>query len=347
MQQIIEKHWYKKPIWWLSIILLPLSYIFSLISKIRYYCYSIGILKQHKLPIPVVIIGNISVGGVGKTPLTKYLVQELARHNIKAGVILRGYKGSATTAMCVNKNSDSNIVGDEALIYAAHSIPVAIGRNRYLAGLELLKLHPQLQIILSDDGLQHYALMRDYEVVVLNPTRIQNNLHVLPMGALREPISRLKQVNAIILSGNNDQPQHLFEYFNNSNYFKNILLSKQTLKLNMIHNPVTQQTESPDFFNHIKTISLVATGDPQRFFNYVHETLKINTIKDIAYPDHYYYTSNDIMTNANSADAILVTEKDYTKIAQPGLKNAKIWVISVEVRLDNPQLINEIIQLVK
>ena len=341
--KLIENHWYKKPRWWISLLLLPLSCIFGFISKLRYIGYKINLFKKYRLNVPVVIVGNITVGGVGKTPFTKYLVKELAKHNIKSGVILRGYKGKNNkNATIVDINSNSIEVGDEALIYATNNIPVAIGKNRYMAGIELLKHYPNLQIIISDDGLQHYSLIRDYEIAIIDFSRIKHNLHLLPNGSLRESIKRLKSVNSIVLSGGfEDIPTNPLIY----NILNKKPITKQFVELDLIYNPVTKQQVTPNFFQNQKIITIAGMGNPQKFFDYVNTNLKINTIKNKAYPDHYYYKPQDINNNLAKCDAILVTEKDYMKIAQLKLNNDKIWVIMIKPLLDNSQIISDIIKL--
>ena len=156
LQQLIERHWYKKNNPLLCFLLLPLSLVFFCISKLRAYLYRSGIFKSYKLPVPVVIIGNISVGGAGKTPLTKHLAAALSAEGISVGVILRGYKSETKHATVVKSTDDSVKVGDEALIYANSGIRVAIGSNRYQAGLALLKQYPDIQIILADDDQKSF-----------------------------------------------------------------------------------------------------------------------------------------------------------------------------------------------
>ena len=216
LQKTVETHWYQKQNIYLLILLLPCSWLFYIISKLRYYGYRFDILKQYRLPIPLIVVGNISVGGVGKTPFVIYLVQQLQNMNIHVGVVLRGYKGSQNNDACViNNTHNSAQVGDEAMLYLWHDIPVAIGKNRYDAGLALIKQYPHLQLIISDDGLQHYRLYHDYEIVIIDESRMFGNGYLLPCGPLRETTSRLKSVNCIIInqkiSNYNNIEQHTNE----------------------------------------------------------------------------------------------------------------------------------------
>ena len=333
LQQLIEKHWYKKNNLWLCILLLPLSLVFYCVSKFRAYLYQSGIFKSYKLPVPVVIIGNISVGGAGKTPLTKHLAHELSAKGISVGVILRGYKSETKLATVVKGTDDSVKVGDEALIYANSGIRVAIGINRYQAGLALLKQYPDIQIVLADDGMQHYRLQRDYEIAVIDSSRMLGNRFILPMGPLRETAARLKQVNAVVFNGK--IPLHINRYLNLPG-----LVVEQTLVLDKIYNPETNQNVSVSDLRQSKVAALAGIGNPQRFFDFI-SGLGIKAEKKLAFPDHYHYTAEDI---PNDYPIILVTEKDYAKISK--LKNAKIWVVLVKTNLSNPELLTQITRLI-
>jgi len=334
LQRLIEQHWYKVNNLYLAWFLLPLSWIFLLISKIRFYFYRWHILKSYKLSVPVVIVGNISVGGVGKTPLTKYLAEELITQNIQVGVILRGYKGKIKHAFVVKSSATCEMVGDEALIYAQNGIPVAIGPNRYQAGLALLKHYPHIQLILADDGLQHYSLKRDYEIAVIDAARMLGNRFILPMGPLRETVTRLNSVDAIVINGRTTTAQL-------STLPPHKMLVNQNLVLDKIYNPVTKVVATSTEFQDKKVSTIAAIGNPQRFFDNIQQ-IGINLYQTLAYPDHHQYKVTDIPENC---DVILVTEKDYVKLAH--LNNDKIWVVLVKSELNNPQLLSQIRQLIR
>ncbi|MBP9742857.1 MAG: tetraacyldisaccharide 4'-kinase [Burkholderiales bacterium] len=344
LQQLIENHWYYKVNWVLSIVLLPLSGIFFLISTFRKMLYRSGVLKSYALPVPVIIIGNISVGGAGKTPLTKYLAQELTNSGVSVGIILRGYKSQVKTTKIVVAADSSQLVGDEALIYAQNNLRVAIGANRYLAGLTLLAQYPDIRLILADDGLQHYRLKRDYEIAVIDSDRMFGNHFVLPMGPLRETVNRLKSVNAIVVNGT-------MPSFIKNNFLSPQLTIGQTLILDKIYNPKTAiaitiaelitgnfaQKSTTSIKNRI--IAMAAIGNPQRFFNFLTNS-GIKLAQAISFPDHYSYAIGDL---PQSEDIILVTEKDYTKLAAFNREN--IWVVMVKPQLDNYALLDQIHKL--
>ncbi len=334
LRKIIENHWYKKNNFFLTILLYPFEIIFICITKIRHFFYKSGIFKQNKLPIPVIIIGNISVGGAGKTPLTKYLTQELTNLGFNIGIILRGYKGQNQDAYIVNKDDNSQKVGDEALIYAQSGFKVAIGKNRYLAGKILCDTYPNIQLILADDGLQHYALNRDYEIAVVDGMRMFGNKHCLPMGPLREEIKRLNSINAIVVNGKPQSQQLILQQF------KSKLLIQQNMLIDRIYNPITNVSVTSEFFNNKNNVALAAIGNPQRFFDLLTQ-IGIITSKHYNFPDHYYYKLDDI---PKQADTILVTEKDYVKLAQ--FNDDRIWVVFVKSQLNNSLLLTQIQQLI-
>lgn len=340
LQQIIENHWYKKgnvlSTFCLNIFLLPFSYVFLIIIRVRMLLYKCGILKSFKLSVPVVIVGNITVGGSGKTPLTKHIARKLLEQNIKVGVILRGYKSKTVDAMIVKNGDDPEITGDEALIYASNNIPVAIGRNRYFAGLKLLKEYPDIDIILSDDGMQHYRLQRDFEIVVIDSTRILGNKYIIPNGPLREPISRLKKVNAIVV---NTQNVIKDEWFLDNLGLKNSetqLRVSQKLVLDKIYTPVTGEQISINELKNKSVVAMAAIGNPHRFFRFIEDNgIKLN--KTLSFPDHYYYHTHDIPAKY---DIILTSDKDYTKLAK--FNNKSIYVVNVTSSLNNNKLIHDI-----
>lgn len=182
--------------------LLPLSWLFALLTLLRRLAYQKNWLKSHALPVPVIIVGNIHVGGSGKTPVVIWLVQQLKQQGYHPAVISRGYGGTAKLATAVNAISDPKVVGDEPVLIANRcDCPMWVGADRVNVGLELLKAHPDCDVIISDDGLQHYRLKRDVEIAVIDAENYLNNANLLPAGSLRESIDRLNTVDAVIKNG--------------------------------------------------------------------------------------------------------------------------------------------------
>jgi tetraacyldisaccharide 4'-kinase len=174
----------------LAFVLRPISWLFALLVAIRRSLYQHGIYKSQTLPVPVVIVGNVMVGGVGKTPITMTLVNHLKTQGWRVGVLSRGYGRKTSNTLAVSPSSHPHNVGDEPLLIARScQVPVFVGSNRVDAGRALLALHPEIQILVCDDGLQHLALARDLELCVFDERGLGNG-HLLPAGPLREPWPR-------------------------------------------------------------------------------------------------------------------------------------------------------------
>lgn len=328
LRQTLEKHWYCSVNLWLSIILLPLSWLFSFISTIR-KCYYKSTLTNKltannvKSNVKLIVIGNITLGGTGKTPFTLYLANYLRQKGLQAGVILRGYGGSNKLPKIVKHDDNPLLVGDEALLYAKNQFNVAIAKKRHLAAQLLLKHYPNTQIILADDGLQHYALARDYEIAVIDSSRVIGNGFLLPMGPLRERKARLKSVNAVIVTSNTAIAN--LSTFASLSYYNNNLFNQ----VHAIRNVINPKTNAGLSIQQLITISrtehnvaaLAAIGNPERFFKSL-TNLGIILQAKFSFPDHYQYQQSDI---AKEYPILLVTAKDYVKLAQ--FTNNNIWLV--------------------
>ncbi|TAN74317.1 MAG: tetraacyldisaccharide 4'-kinase [Gallionella sp.] len=195
----LQHHWYR--ITPLHLILFPISLLFGALVALRRALYRSRILRGEKLPVPVVVVGNISVGGTGKTPLTLALAQQLINRGWHPLIISRGYGGAAQQPQRANAGSDTRQVGDEPLLMAQRNIcPVWVGRDRAATARAALQTHPQCDVVLCDDGLQHYRLRRDVEIAVIDGARGLGNGWLLPAGPLREPASRLQAVDAVVVN---------------------------------------------------------------------------------------------------------------------------------------------------
>lgn len=198
-QQGINRVWYGRSL--LSWLLLPLSAVFWLVTRLRSILYRIGVFKSYRLAVPVVVIGNLTVGGTGKTPVALWLIDALRSRGIRAGVVSRGYGaavGSSPRRVAVD--SDPSQVGDEPLLIARRGrCPVVVHPDRVAAARQLLD--DGIDLIVADDGLQHSRLKRDYEIAVVDGQRGFGNGWLLPAGPLREPLARLAQVDRVIVNG--------------------------------------------------------------------------------------------------------------------------------------------------
>ena len=196
----LQNHWYR--ITPLHLILFPVSMMFRVLVALRRDMYRNGMLASDQLLLPVIVVGNINVGGTGKTPLTLALAQQLVEHGWHPLIVSRGFGGKAQLPQQVSAASDALQVGDEPLLMARRDIcPVWVGRDRARTARAALQAHPQCDVVLCDDGLQHYRLQRDVEIAVVDGVRGFGNGLLLPAGPLREPESRLQEVDAVVVNG--------------------------------------------------------------------------------------------------------------------------------------------------
>ena len=245
------------------------------------------------MSLPVVVIGNLSVGGTGKTPLVCWLVARLADLGFKPGVVTRGYGGSATSVRLVEASDDPGVVGDEAILLARRSgVPVAVGRDRPAAAQ--LLVNAGRDVIVSDDGLQHYALARDCEIVVIDGDRLFGNGWLLPAGPLREIRARLADADAVVVNGGRALLDGALSMR---------LEAKHALRL------AGGAVKPLDEFAGHAVHAVAGIGNPERFFN----MLRARGIEVIGHPlpDHARPQASDI--SFGDGRAVLMTEKDAVK----------------------------------
>ena len=302
----------------LSLALRPVSKVLQALVWARHEVYTRGWITQHKAAVPIIVIGNISVGGTGKTPFIIWLgkllqkTKKISGEPIRIGIVSRGYKSENENQISLlNAESLPEQVGDEPYVIYQHlSCPIAVGANR-VKSIALLLENNQLDLILSDDGMQHYAMARQLEIALVDGTRGLGNAQLLPAGPLREPPQRLRSVDFVVA---------------NSQGFK--------------HYPVMQLQASQIFcvtshkpqglLAHLsgKTVHAIAgIGNPQRFFN----TLKEQNIQCIEHPkvDHHQFKLADVQFDDDFP--VLMTEKDAVKCRN--LSSDKLWYVPVEAQL--------------
>jgi tetraacyldisaccharide 4'-kinase len=271
--------------------LMPFGFLFADIVRFRKFLYRIKVLKTERLPVPVIIVGNITVGGTGKTPLIIALAKLLTDKGYKIGIISRGYGGYEVPRF-VSIDSDPKQVGDEALLIAKQTgCPIAVAPLRVEAG-KLLLQHADCNLILSDDGLQHYALYRDIEIAVIDGERRFGNSYCLPAGPLREPITRLQSVDFIVVNGERTEDNE-YEMHITGDTVVNLVTGEQK--------PLTA------FASETKLHALAGIGNPDRFFKLL--TKAGLTFSAHSFPDHYAFEASDI----NFKETVLMTEKDAVK----------------------------------
>ncbi|HEU0282171.1 MAG TPA: tetraacyldisaccharide 4'-kinase [Gallionella sp.] len=316
----LQHHWYR--ITPLHLILFPVSLLFRALVALRRALYRSHILSGKKLAVPVIVVGNINTGGTGKTPLTLALAQQLTDHGWHPLIVSRGYGGIAQHPQQVGANSDAKQVGDEPLLMARRNLcPVWIGKDRAAAAQAALQAHPQCDIVLCDDGLQHYRLQRDAEVAVIDGARGFGNGFMLPAGPLREPVTRLRTVDAVVVNGGETSTGQY----------------AMRLSGEIFHNLLDPgKTAAANYFHALNNHAVAGIGHPQRYFRHL-QTLGI-PFTPHAFPDHHPYSAADLVFAG--CDAILLTEKDAVKCA--AFADARYWVLRVDAQID-PALVDYII----
>jgi tetraacyldisaccharide 4'-kinase len=311
----LQRQWFEQrrltPALWL---LLPLSWLFVLLAWLSRWR-----TKPQRLPVPVIVVGNITVGGAGKTPLTLWLARQLSEAGWRPGIVSRGYGGKSSVPKPVVPNSLATEVGDEPLLLARRAaVPVWVGRDRAAAGRALLAEHPEVDVILCDDGLQHYRLERDVELAVFDGRGIGNGWR-LPLGPLREAVSRLAAVDAIVCNGQRE-PRLLV----GPPLFDMRLQPGRFYRLDD-----AGQTCLAAELDGKKLHALAGIGDPGRFFRTLSE-LGL-AFEPHPFADHHAYSAQDL---AFARDGILLmTEKDAVKCA--GLTPGETWVLPVDAELSS------------
>ncbi len=308
IETAITDAWQRRAIWlWL---LLPLSWLYGLISHLRRQAYKVGLLKSYQAPVPIMVIGNITVGGSGKTPLIITLVDYLQQRNVQVGVISRGYGGDSTQMPAlVTETSLPSVVGDEpCLIVGMTAVPMAVCPNREQAIATLLAANPNLQLIIADDGLQHYALQRDIEWIVVDVARGFGNKQLLPAGFLREPLTRLDNATVIHHEKANTNDNKL------STQRLTMQLQPDSLQplFAISDQSKLDDTEASEMLpkSGDKVHGVSGIGYPQRFFTTL-GSLGFEVIPH-SYPDHHDFDLNDL--RQYDQYPIIVTSKDAVKI---------------------------------
>ena len=303
MSNWFQKQWSSYSLW--HILLLPLSWIFLVVISVRKSLYSLGWLKSTRLSVPVIVVGNITVGGTGKTPLVIWLAEQLKLAGFKPGIISRGYGGTSKLATTVFANSNPQLVGDEPVLIAKRTAcPMFVGANRVAAGQALLQANPQCNVIISDDGLQHYALQRDIEIALVNSNSQFGNQLLLPAGPLREKLSRLQSVDAIVDSGNGAAFAVAFKEA------LQVPIFNMTLQGECFESVDGSKTKQPaSYFADKNLVAIAGIGNPERFFNQL-SGLGLQFERK-AFADHHAFTAQDLMQF--SGKTILMTEKDAVK----------------------------------
>lgn len=313
----IERYWQK--VTPLATLLYPLSLVFHLAVLGRKMLYRLRILESARLPVPVIVVGNINVGGTGKTPLVLWVAALLTSRGLHPGIVSRGYGGSGAVQP-VDADSDPAVVGDEPVMLAQRcDVPIWVGRDRIAAANALLAAHPACDVIVCDDGLQHYRLARDVEVAVVDGERGLGNGWMLPAGPLREPRARLASVDAVVINGGGpaDMILHapaVFSMALRGGTFRNLL------------NP--DHCVEAGYFAGRKVHAIAGIGNPRRFF--AHLQLLGLDFSPHAFPDHHPFAVSDVAFAPS--ETVVMTEKDAVKCR--GFATERWWALAVDAEID-------------
>jgi tetraacyldisaccharide 4'-kinase len=303
----LDYYWYDRSPWLL--LLTPFSLLFRLASGLRRLAYRSGILRSRRAAVPVIVVGNITVGGTGKTPLVAWLAEYLRSKGYRPGIVARGYGGTASQwPQQVRPDSDPSVVGDEAVMLAVKTrCPMAVAPDR-IAAVNALVQHSDCDVVISDDGLQHYALQRDIEIAVIDGVRRFGSGLMLPAGPLREPASRLDKVDIVVVNGLAAGREH-----------------PMRMKLGEAYNLVDGTVRKLTDFQQESVHAVAGIGHPDRFFRALSQSIR--SVEQHAFPDHFRYTPGDI--DFGDDRAVLMTEKDAVKCRY--FAGGNVWYVPVDV----------------
>lgn len=310
--RILDDMWYGRRAWGRNLALLSLPYAAAV--RLRRVLFRRGLRASHRIGVPVVIVGNIAIGGTGKTPLVVWLVRCLRKHGYRPGVICSGYRGGAREwPQLVHEGSDPAAVGDEAVLVAKRcECPVMAGPDRVAAARSLLD-RSDCDIVVSDDGLQHYRLARDVEIAVLDGQRRHGTGWCIPAGPLREPVSRLESVDFVVTKGCAREGEYRME------------LTGRRLRLVADDSVTIDAAELPTGPVH----AVAGIGNPASFFARLRD-LGLRIVPR-AFPDHHPFSAGDI--EFPDERPVVMTEKDAVKCR--GFADGRHWYLPVDAEVDS------------
>jgi tetraacyldisaccharide 4'-kinase len=315
LTEILNGIWYgKSP---LRFALLPVSAAYVGLTRLRRTAYRRGWRPTVQTPVPVIVVGNVSVGGTGKTPFVIWLADQLKQRGRRVGIVTRGYRGKGSEwPRAVTAQSDPREVGDEPVLLARRTgCPVVAGPDR-VACVEALLANARVDVVLSDDGLQHYRLARAFEVAVVDGARGMGNGLCLPAGPLREPVSRLQEVDAIVVNGGDWGHAGVF---------------RAEAVVTKVYHLKDGSLRTLDSFRAAPVHAVAGIGNPQRFF----DLLRDAKLDVEAHPleDHAEITLDEL--TFDEPGAVLITEKDAVKCEH--LKANGVWCVVVDFQFNADQ----------
>lgn len=305
---MIDKIWSgRSKLYWL---LLPFSFLYGAVSGLRRLLFRCGLKKSRRMPVPVVVVGNLTAGGNGKTPVVIWLTEQLLARGYRPGVVSRGYGGKSDHyPLLITKDTTTAQAGDEPVLIARRTgVPVAVAPDR-AAAVEAILQHAPVDVIITDDGLQHYALQRDMEIVVIDGERRFGNGWWLPAGPMRERASRLQSVDAVIVNGGVARPGEI----------------PMRLRPGMAVNLLTGERRDVSTFTNV--VAMAGIGHPPRFFATL-ESCGVQPVKTVALADHQALSQDDVAALVTADQTLLMTEKDAVKCRD--FAAANWWYLPVD-----------------
>ncbi len=301
-----------------TVALLPLAGLFRIVTVIRHALFRMGVLQSHRMPVPVIVVGNVTAGGTGKTPFVLWLVQQLQARGHRPGIVTRGYGARDTGPAAVMPDTDPAQAGDEPVLLARRSAcPVWRGTDRGRAARALLTAQPRCDVIVSDDGLQHYRLARDIEIALVDGMRGLGNGFPIPAGPMREPARRLDRCDFVVVKAPRRVPIAW--------HGESTDMTLRPGELVNLRDP-TQRT-TPAQFAGTRVHAIAGIGQPDAFF----EALRALGLEIVEhpFPDHHAFAATDF--DFDGSATIVMTEKDAVKCR--AFASERWWMLPVEAEL--------------
>lgn len=336
-------------------LLLPWSVVFRVVSGARNFLYHVRWLNTRRLPLPVVSVGNLTVGGTGKTPTALWLARNLRRRGLNAAILSRGYgggQGDARPATLGSRNTGAWLdpsaeelldYGDEPVMLSAlYGQTVGVDVDRYRAGMELIRSSPDTHLFLLDDGFQHRRLERDLDLVLLGAD-CRGSL--LPAGPFRESLRALRRADILMVTGAHDRWRGILQgRFDSARVFFASLEPR-----GILHRTEHGLEELPlGELAGTRVLAVSAVAKPERFYAMLRE-YEANIVETLEFADHHRYSERDwreINRTRNQVDRIVTTEKDYVKLARFPFSSGRLWALRIDLSIDRPAaLLDRIVEV--
>jgi tetraacyldisaccharide 4'-kinase len=330
MEQRLTALWYRESAGFS--LLAPLGWLYRLVMALRRTAYARGLLQVHRAGKPVIVVGNLTVGGTGKTPLVAWLAQQLSLRGLKVGIVSRGYGRSGSAPEGVHAESSWREVGDEPMLLVnLTGCDVVVSRDRFAGARKLISLG--VDVVIADDGLQHLRLARDCEIVVIDGARGFGNGRLLPAGPLREPASRVRNADIVVVNGT---PEHASLRGGLERSLQMSLYGGDAHRVDGLAMP-----EPLEHFRGRRVHAVAGIGNPQRFFR----DLRARGIELVEhpFPDHHPFTAADL--TFGDGLPVLMTQKDAVRCKE--IEDARLWYVPVVARfseLQAQELLERVVQ---